>query len=169
VLRASIVLNIDDPPVANLERLHPRAAPACPVRPREGDDDAVAVLLDRVEAIVMVAGACGRGDGGRENLTGLVRAASGGRGPPKTDQPTPAAPLHRRVDQRDERLDVALSERLERGTDGIDADAARLLSARPPSKRRGRASRRDGSLTLDLDSVVLGSFAASPYATAFDD
>lgn len=83
----------------------------------------------------MVAGTRRRGDGGRENLTGLVRAASGGRRPPEADQAAPAAPFHRRVDQCDERLYVALSERLERGPDGIDAHGARLLLTRLPSKR----------------------------------
>jgi hypothetical protein len=86
---------------------------AAPIRPREGGDDAVAVLLDRVEAIVMVAGARRRGNGGRENLTGLVRSASGGRRPPKSDQPASTAPLHRRVYERDEWPDVSLSKCLE--------------------------------------------------------
>jgi hypothetical protein len=132
---ASIVLHVDDPAVANLKRLRPRVAPASPVGPRERDDDAIAVLLNRVEAIVMVAGARGRGDGGRENLTGLVGAASGGRRPPESDDAAPAPPFHRRVNQGDKRLDIALSERLERGPDRIDAHAARLLPTRPPSKQ----------------------------------
>lgn len=85
VLHASIVLHVDDSAVANLERLRPRVAPTGPVGPREGDDDAIAVLLNRVEVIVVVAGARGRGDRGRENLTGLVRAASGGRRSPEAD------------------------------------------------------------------------------------
>ena len=94
------------------------------------------MLLDRVESIVTVAGARRRGDGRRENLTGLVRAASGGRRPPEADQAAPAAPFHRGFDQGDERLDVALSEGLECGSDRIDAHAARLLPANPPSKRQ---------------------------------
>jgi hypothetical protein len=123
-------------------------ASAGPVGPRERDDDAIAVLLNRVEAIGMVSGARGRGDGGRENLTGLVPAASGGRGLPEADQAAPAAPLHRRVDQGDERLDVPVSESLERGTDRIDAHAARLLPAWPPSKPRS-------GQWLDLGSVLV--------------
>jgi hypothetical protein len=96
------------------------------------------MLFDQVEAIVVVAGKRRGGDGGRENLTGLVRAASGGRWPPEADQAAPAAPLHRGIYQRDERLDVALSEGLECGADRIDAHVAKLLPARPPSNRQAR-------------------------------
>ena len=66
-------------------------------------------------------------------------AASGGRRTPEADQAASTAPFHRGVDQGDERLDVAVSERLERGTDRADAHAARLPPAQPPSKRSAGA------------------------------
>jgi DNA-binding transcriptional ArsR family regulator len=158
VLRAPIVLHVDDSPVAKLERLRPRVTPAGPVSPREGGNDAIAVLLNRVEAIVVVAGAPGRGDGRRENLTGLVRAASGGRGLPEADQATPPAPFHGGIDEGDERLDISLAERLERGADGVDAHAARLLRSTSASKSAtgsGFEARTDIFATENMSSSLV--------------
>jgi hypothetical protein len=99
--------------------------------PGKRDNDAVAARLDRV----------GREVAGTqplfpdplvENRTGLIRALSGGSAPEPEElgQLAPSAPLHLRVDQRDERLDVALTERLIRGANRVTAHPDRL-QARP--------------------------------------
>jgi hypothetical protein len=95
------------------------------------DNDAVAARLDRVE----------RESRAPNNLcfsipslrtARVIRAMSGGSAPEPEElgQLAPSAPLHLRVDQRDERLDVALTERLIRGANRVTAHPDRL-QARP--------------------------------------
>lgn len=53
--RVRVVLHVDDPSVLEREDVRPAVAPAVPVCPGEGDEDAGAALLDGVEARVVVA------------------------------------------------------------------------------------------------------------------
>jgi hypothetical protein len=92
------------------------------VGPGERDDDAVTVRPDRVEAVVAIAELPSRRNPSGENLTGLVGTTSGRR-LPEPRQPAPRAPLHVRVDQRDERLDVPVTERLKGGPNRVDSHA----------------------------------------------
>jgi hypothetical protein len=108
------------------------------VRPREGDDDAIAAPFDAIQAVVPVAELATPLDAGLENLTGLVGTASGGRRPPEAQQRTASAPLQLWMDQRDERLDVAGRERLIRGSDGLDAHTPTVL-------RRTQTGKWDGT------------------------
>jgi hypothetical protein len=112
------------------------------VGPGEGDDDTVAVLLNVVEPVIVVSGTCTAGDRS-ENLTGLVRAASGWRRAPETDQAAPAAPLHRGVDQRDERLDVAPAKGVKSTADGIDAHRRQATAGLRAKQSSKRSARRD--------------------------
>lgn len=105
------------------------------VGPGERDDDASAMLLDAVKPIVVVTGLPALADPPDENLTGLVRAASGRRRPPEARQATTTPPLHRRIDQRHERLDVARTQSLEGAADRLSAHFAH----RTPASAAGQA------------------------------
>src|SRR2546430_11495512 len=110
-LRAPEILHVDDLAVPQPKRLRPVVASPVLVGPGERDDDPVTVRPDRIEAVVPIAEPPSRRHPFRENRTGLVGAASGGR-LPEPRQSAPSAPLHVGVDQCDERLHVALAERL---------------------------------------------------------
>lgn len=90
------------------------------IGPGERDDDTVTVRPDGIEAVVPVAELPSRRYPLGENRTGLLRPASGRR-LPEPQQPAPPAPFHVRVDQCDERLDVAVTERLKRGTNRFNS------------------------------------------------
>jgi hypothetical protein len=94
------------------------------------------VLLDAVEPVAVIAGLQAPGDCGLENLTGLVRPVSGRRRPPEL-RPSPATtPLHRRIDQVDQRLNLALAQRLEGGADDVSAHGVQAT----PGPGSGQAS-----------------------------
>jgi hypothetical protein len=95
-------------------------APPLSVGPGERDHDPVSPRLKGIEAVVASTEQLLRRDPLVENLTGLVGAMSGRR-PEKPPQSAPSAPLHLAVDQRDERLDVALGERLIRGANRLNS------------------------------------------------
>lgn len=57
----------------------------------------------------------------RENLTGLVGTVSGRWRLPEPREPAPTAPLHVRVNQRDQGLHIAGRERFIGLTDGLGA------------------------------------------------
>jgi hypothetical protein len=78
-------------------------------------DDPVAVLgeVERLEAELRAA-AC------LEDLTGLVGPVSGRRPPPPQASARDAAPVHVVVEERDERLDVALVEGRSSRSQAID-------------------------------------------------
>jgi hypothetical protein len=107
--RVGVVLYVDDLAVLQPEGLRPSVTlPVC-ARPGERGHCAVAARLDGIESVVAVAEHPSLRYPSGENLTGLVRAASGRR-PPEAPQPASAPPLHVGVDQRDERLDVTVIE-----------------------------------------------------------
>jgi hypothetical protein len=99
------------------------------VRPGEGDHDAVAPRLDRIEVVVPITELPSRRNPLVENRTGLVRPLSGRRSP-EARQPASSAPLHLGVDQRDERLDVAVTERLVRGAHRFNSHENTIAPAR---------------------------------------
>ena len=70
------VLNMDDPSVAQDQRLRPLRATSVTRCPRERDSRRVVSRLEAVEAVVAVAVPSSRLDPGLENLTGLSWAAS---------------------------------------------------------------------------------------------
>lgn len=70
----------------------------------------------------------------RENLTGLVRAASGGRRAPEAPAASTAAPLQLLAHQGDERLDVATAESVVCRPDRVDCH--RVECTRPASSSR---------------------------------
>jgi hypothetical protein len=94
--------------------------PPLSIGPGERDHDPVAPRLKGIEAVVASAEQPLLRYPFVENLTGLVGAMSGRR-PEKPPQSPPSAPLHLGVDQRDERLNVALSEGLIRGANRINS------------------------------------------------
>jgi hypothetical protein len=51
---AAVVVHVDDQAVPDPEHLCPCVPPAHRVGPREGDDHTVAMLFERVEAVVVV-------------------------------------------------------------------------------------------------------------------
>jgi hypothetical protein len=103
--------------------MRPVVALAFLVCPGKGDDDAAATLLDGIDPPVVVAELAAPVDRPGESLTGLVGAVSGWGRPPESRRVPSAAPLHLRVDQRDERVDLTVGERLIGGTDRVDAHA----------------------------------------------
>jgi hypothetical protein len=117
--RVGVVLHVDDLAVPQSEGLRPGVPLPVRARPGERDYDPVATRLDGVETVGAVADFPPFRYPPSENLTGLVGAASGGW-PQRLPQPAAAPPLHVRVNQRDERLDVTFSERLVRGANRVD-------------------------------------------------
>jgi hypothetical protein len=102
-------VHLDDLVVAKTKGLRPLVTVPVLVRPGERDDDALSARLNRIEAVVVVTGFASFRDASAENRTGLQWAVSGG-GRPEARQTSASTPLHLRVDQRDERLDVAVAE-----------------------------------------------------------
>jgi hypothetical protein len=142
-LRALVVLDVDDLPIRELEDVHPVVTPAFLVRPGDGDDDAVATLLDRIDPSVVVAVPAAPVDRRRESLTGLGGAVSGGRRSPEPGQAASTTPLHLWVDQRDQRLDLAARERLVGSTDRLDIHSSTVPLSGDGSKTPApTASRR---------------------------
>ena len=86
----------------------------------------VVAVLDGIDAVVAIAAQASVRDSVGENLTGLVGAASG-RWMEELPQPASSTPLHGRVDERDERLDVAVGQRVIRDAKRIDGHGENLL------------------------------------------
>lgn len=99
--------------------MRPVVALAFLVGPGEDDNDAIAALVDRVDAGVVIAVAPPPLDRGRESLTGLRGTVSGWWRPPQPPRGAPTAPLHVRVDQRHEWFDVPVAKRVIRVTDRV--------------------------------------------------
>src|SRR5215467_6691552 len=96
------------------------------VGPGELDDDTIAPRPDRIERVVAITKLPFGFDSAVEDLTGLVGTVSGRR-PPESRQPAPSAPLHVGMDQGDERLHVAVTERLIRSANRLNRHTVRLL------------------------------------------
>jgi hypothetical protein len=90
--RIAEVLDADDPPVAQDQRLRPDRTYALGGRPREGGRSRIAVRLEGVEAVVAIAAASAPFDPGLEDRTGLVRPASRGNRLPEPPRVGGAAP-----------------------------------------------------------------------------
>src|SRR5262249_57945308 len=73
------VLHVDDLALFQAKGLRPPMPAPLLVAPRERHDHAVAMRVDRVEAVVAIAERTPLRDSDLENLTGLVRAVSGER------------------------------------------------------------------------------------------
>jgi hypothetical protein len=129
------------------------------VRPGKRDDDPITARLDRVEAVVAIPGLPSRCDPSGESLTGLSGAASGRR-PPGPQEPAPSPPLHIRVDQRDERLEVAVTERLVRGAKRLDSHPERLL--RHQARGCQELTSRHQARTARLGRTCLGKLGDLP-------
>lgn len=113
---------------------------ALPVHPGDGNNDAVASLLDPVNARVVAALGLSPLAYRCENLTGLLRAVSGRRRAPEPSQAAPSTPLHLRVDQRDKRLDIAGDPGLVSSADHVDAHTSRVLLPAVLQQAKGLAS-----------------------------
>jgi hypothetical protein len=124
------VLHVDDLAVLHSKRLRPFVPPPLLARPRERDNDTVATRLNGIDAVVAIAEHPLLRDSPGESLTGLVGAASG-RCPQQPPQPPPSPPLHIGMDQRDERLDVAFTERFVRGAHRVNGHPERVLRRWP--------------------------------------
>src|SRR5262245_2317420 len=122
------VLHLDDLAVFQSEGLRPFVTLPLLVRPGERDNDTVAARFDGVEAVVPITEHPALRNPVAEVLTGLSGAVTGSR-PKQPPEPAPSTPLRLWVNQRDERLYVALTERLVRGTHRVDGHADRLLRA----------------------------------------
>jgi hypothetical protein len=124
-------------------------SPAGLLTPREHDSDSPVALLESVDAQVVIAVSVSPLDLCPEDLTGLRGTCSGRRPLPKTPG-APTAPLHLRVHQRDQRLDVARAERLVRSPDRVGAHAAWLFLAgsRPPPLSLGVLNRGHGGASF---------------------
>src|SRR5262245_27680354 len=120
------VLHVDDLAVFESEGLRPVVALPIPVRPRKRDDDTVGARLNGVELVVPIAVHPSLRYPSVEYLTGLIGAVAG-RSPSKPPQPAPSAPLHVRVDQQDDRLYVAFTERLIRRANRVNGHPDRVL------------------------------------------
>ena len=109
------VLHVDDLPLKDAEALAPAVPLAVGVRPGKEHSYSIAVGVDVVESEVAVALTLSPFHRRLENLTGLSRAVSGRPWLPKTPVRTaPPAPLHVRMHERDQRLDITRAERLVR-------------------------------------------------------
>ena len=109
------VLHVDDLAVTDTKALSPSVAFAVGVRPGEEHGYAIAAGVDVVESEVAVARMLSPSHRRLENLTGLSRAASGRTWLPETPVRTaPPAPLHVRMHERDQRLDITRAERFVR-------------------------------------------------------
>jgi hypothetical protein len=118
-LRARVVLHVDDHAAAQLEQVRPLVPLTFGVPPREDDRDPATALGQALDLETVVAVVPAPLERRRESLTGLVWAVSGGRRSPEPPALPLAAPLHLRVHQPDEWLDIAVSKRLVRGTNGV--------------------------------------------------
>ena len=109
------VLHVDDLAVTNAEALSPAVALTAGVRPGEEYGYAIAAGLEVVESEVAVTRTLSPSHRRLENLTGLSRAASGRTWLPESPvRAAPAAPLHVRMNERDQRLDITRAERFVR-------------------------------------------------------
>jgi S1-C subfamily serine protease len=102
-------------------------------------------------------------DASLENLTGLLRAVSGGR-LPEPRQPPTAAPLHAGVHQRNQRLDIACDQRLVRRANRVLAH--RLERYRTSQKVRRWLLCRTGNLKAVTIRSRLSVLAATGLAIA---
>ena len=139
----SEILHVHDQVVPEAEGLAPGcSSPVCS-RPGEQHRHTIRALGDNiVEAEISVAYDLSPPNCRLENLPGLVWAASGGRGTPKSRPASASTPFHVRMNERDERLNIAGPECLVRGSD--------LLHARhrtPAAERPDYASGRDHGST----------------------
>lgn len=104
-----MVLHLDDPALPQAESLSPFEPVAVRVEPGVLDRHTAVLSPNVVDVEVTIASPSTPFDRGRENLPGLVGAVSGGaRSPEPPSLPSPT-PLHVRVHECDERLDVAIS------------------------------------------------------------
>jgi hypothetical protein len=133
--RVSEVLHGDDLVVLQSKGLSPSVASSFLVGPGIRHNNTVTARLHRIEAVVPITDLPSRRDPLLENRTGLVGALSGRRSP-EPRQPAPPAPFHLGVDQRDERLDVAFTERLVRGAHRFDRHANKIRTRVPESSVR---------------------------------
>jgi|SRR5207248_8906413 len=134
--RAREVLHVDDLAVPQSKGLRPVVALTVLVGPGERDNDMVTVRPDRIEAVVPIPELPSRRYPFLENPTGLIGAVSGRR-LPEPRQPAASAPLHVGVDQRGERLDVAVTERLKGGANRVNSHASKIPPSRINSRRAG--------------------------------
>ena len=111
----SEVLHVDDLAVTDAEPLAPAVSRAGGIRPREEHGYAIAAGVDVVESEVGVARMLSPSHRRLENLTGLSWTVSGRTWLPETPVRTaPPAPLHVRMHERDQRLDITRAERFVR-------------------------------------------------------
>jgi hypothetical protein len=119
--RICVVLHRDDLAVLHVEHLRPLVALAVALRPRKRDHDAVATSLHRVEPPVTIACLPPPIHSRQENLTGLVGTPSGRWSLPEPRQPASSMPHQVRMNERDERIDVAGHECFVRTADRVGA------------------------------------------------
>jgi hypothetical protein len=119
--RVRVVLDRDDLAVPQFEYVRPVVAVVLVIRPREGDYGAAPACVDRVDPRVVISSLPTPVQRGCENLTGLVGAVSRGWWLPEPREPASSAPLHLRMDQRDQRFHVAARQCLVAGTNGVGA------------------------------------------------
>ena len=106
-----MVLHVDDHAVAHAQDLAPLEPLALGVQPGERDRDLAVVLANVIDAEAVVARTLAPLDLRCENLPGLAGPASRRTRAPETPTGPPATPLHLRMHERDDRLDVAGAER----------------------------------------------------------
>ena len=139
-----VVLHVHDHPVAQAEDSAPLKMLPFGRRPGEPDRHLAVVLADIFNPEVAVTGALAPLNLRLENLPGLGWPVSGRTRAPETPARPAAPPLHVRVHERDERLDVARTQ----GLVGL----ANLFHRSPILELT--ATGRDRSYVLDLGAVA---------------
>jgi hypothetical protein len=113
------------------------------VRPGVHDRDVAVVLAHLLETEFVAAGALAPLDLRPENLPGLSRPVSGGPWAPEAKVTPPSTPHHVRTHERDERLDVAGSERFVGLANLIHVpNGTPRCTVREKGVKRGMGSRR---------------------------
>ena len=119
--RARVVLDVDDLRVPNRDPMRPVVTLPVPVGPRKQDNVNIPLVLDQVDASVMIASALSPVDPVFQDPTGLVGSVSGRRRAPESA--SPAAPFHLCVHQSDERLGVRRHQGFVPGSNFVEHDS----------------------------------------------
>ena len=119
--RARVVLDVDDLRVPNHDPMRPVVTLPVPVGPRKQDNVNIPLVLDQVDASVMIASALSPVDPVFQDPTGLVGSVSGRRRAPESA--SPAAPFHLCVHQSDERLGVRRHQGFVPGSNFVEHDS----------------------------------------------